>query len=216
MAIDLKKYRRSVHSHRPGQRKRAPILFSVSIIAVTAALLLLVAREPQGHSFEMTTDVTTTRNLIEIAEKTTSLPFPVHIDGAVKKPGVYSFKGGAILAEAIQEAGGFTALADTSQVNLAMLLDPHIKVYIPEKGEEMSFLPGSFTEHPADGKIDINRASQAELETLPGIGQAMASAIISYREQHGVFNATEDLMLVPGIKEGRFSQIEDRVYVSGP
>jgi competence protein ComEA len=216
MAIDFKRYRRSVHSQRPGQRKRAPILFAVSIIAVTATLLLLVAREPQGHSFEMTTDVTATQNAIEITEKTDFVLFPVHIDGAVKSPGVYSFKEGAILAEAIQEAGGLTAVADTSQVNLAMLLSPHIKVYIPEKGEEMPFLPGSFTEHPADGKIDINRASQAELETLPGIGQAMASAIISYREQHGAFNDTEDLMRVPGIKEGRFSQIESLITVGAP
>jgi len=216
MAIDFKRYRRSVHSQRPGQRKRAPILFAVSIIAVTATLLLLVAREPQGHSFEMTTDVTATQSPTEITEKMDFVLFPVHIDGAVKSPGVYSFKEGAILAEAIQEAGGLTAVADTSQVNLAMLLSPHIKVYIPEKGEEMPFLPGSFTEHPADGKIDINRASQAELETLPGIGQAMASAIISYREQHGAFNDTEDLMLVPGIKEGRFSQIESLITVGAP
>ncbi|NLV83014.1 MAG: helix-hairpin-helix domain-containing protein, partial [Spirochaetales bacterium] len=50
----------------------------------------------------------------------------------------------------------------------------------------------------------------------PGIGQAMASAIISYREQHGAFNATEDLMLVPGIKEGRFSQIESLITVGAP
>ena len=216
MAIDFKRYRRSVHSQRPGQRKRAPILFAVSIIAVTATLLLLVAREPQGHSFEMTTDVTATQSPTEITEKMDFVLFPVHIDGAVKSPGVYSFKEGAILAEAIREAGGLTAVADTSQVNLAMLLSPHIKVYIPEKGEEMPFLPGSFTEHPADGKIDINRASQAELETLPGIGQAMASAIISYREQHGAFNDTEDLMLVPGIKEGRFSQIESLITVGAP
>lgn len=216
MAGDQKNHRRISQAHRSGRPKPAPILFAVLIIVVTAALLLFIAREPRGESFEIETEATSSESHTMDSEVNRSSDYPVHIDGAVLTPGVYRFFEGAILAEAVQEAGGFTALADTAQVNLAMLLKPHMKVYIPEKGEAIPPLQAAYEGEDSDGKIDLNRATSSELETLPGVGQVTAQAIISYRDQHGPFNAIEDLMLVPGIKEGRFAQLKDGVCVTGP
>ena len=89
-------------------------------------------------------------------------------------------------------------------------------MYIPEKGEAIPPLQVAYEGEDSDGKIDLNRATSSELETLPGVGQVTAQAIISYRDQHGPFSAIEDLMLVPGIKEGRFAQLKDGVCVTGP
>ena len=65
----------------------------------------------------------------------------------------------------------------------------------------------------ADGKVNLNTADAAALQTLTGIGESKASAILAYREEHGRFNSIEDIMNVPGIKESTFSKIKDKIAV---
>lgn len=66
-----------------------------------------------------------------------------------------------------------------------------------------------------EGKININTAGKEDLKTLPGIGDAKADSIISYREMNGGFQAIEDLMNVEGIKDGVFNKIKDKITVTG-
>ena len=146
---------------------------------------------------------------------TTPATFPVHLAGAVARPGVYYVTEGTILDTVLREAGGFSIVADTTKVNLAMSLAAHQYVYVPELGEETVPTPVS----PIGGesraastepdKVNINTADEAELTKLSGVGPSTAQKIIAYREANGPFQALEDLMNVPGIKEGRFAGLKD-------
>ncbi|NLA95434.1 MAG: ComEA family DNA-binding protein [Clostridiaceae bacterium] len=201
-----------VAGRRSGRPRRAPLLFFWVLITLSAALLILIARRPAGKAVvvipkETETDVTKTPTLAL---------FPVHVDGAVTRPGLYYFEEDSILGDAIAKAGGFTLQADQSAINLAMLLQAHMKIYVPREGEEATGISLDGIMMGAEVKVDLNRATRQELETLPGVGEATAEAIIAYREEHGPFADIEELMQVPGIKEGRFSKLKDRIRVTKP
>lgn len=134
----------------------------------------------------------------------------VDVKGEVLQPGVYSLPEGARLADAIELAGGTTSAASTRYLNLAQKVFDGMMVYIPNQEEAIQ---GDKTEGEGatGGKININYASQQELEKLPGIGPSKAQAIIRYREQHGLFQSLEDLQKVPGIGKSTFSQLESYI-----
>ena len=147
----------------------------------------------------------------------------VHICGAVVKPGVYLLPADARLEEAVKAAGGFTPEAAANYENLAARLRDGEKVWIP-KLEEVGDDPygaeirqqksdAAEPESPSaiSGKVNINTADQAALMTLPGIGESKAAAILNYRREHGPFSSPEAIMQVPGIKEGAFQKIKDRI-----
>lgn len=148
----------------------------------------------------------------------------VHICGEVAEPGVYELSGKSRIYEAVEAAGGFTAAADESYVNLAQPLEDGMKIRIPAVGEEMPETgnaagAGDGEDNGAgmaDGLVDINRASRQELCTLPGIGESRADSIIAYREQNGAFTCIEDIMKVDGIKEGMFAKMKDKISVKNP
>ena len=138
----------------------------------------------------------------------------VHVSGAVNRRGVVTLPVGARVGDAITAAGGATTDADLDRLNLARLLADGEQVHVPAEGEEVP--P---TDDPvgagvgADGRVDLNRASQEELETLPGIGPAKAAAIIEHRTSVGPFEVPGDLRAVPGIGERTFQQLADLVTV---
>ena len=133
--------------------------------------------------------------------------FPVHVAGAVSEPGVYFFKRGDIADDAVVAAGGLTAEADAGRLNLAAVLEPHGHLYIPSV-DEAGALPFQVEVAADVTGVSINTATVEELKTLPGIGETKALAIIRYREEHGPFTRLEDLMNVPGIKQGSFANLE--------
>lgn len=141
----------------------------------------------------------------------------VHVCGAVKAPGVYELSGEARVYEAIALAGGMKDEAAAEALNQAERITDGERIYIPTKEElEKGIVDGAKpnvtgTDVKDEGKININTADKEELKTLPGIGDAKADSIISYREANGPFGAIEDLMNVEGIKEGVFHKIEDKI-----
>ena len=201
-----------VSDRRSGRSKRAPLFFFFVLITLSAALLILIARRPAGKPVV----VMPVETEIPVTKSPAPVLFPVHVDGAVTRPGLYYFAEGSILGDAIAKAGGFTPLADQSAINLAMLLQAHMKIYVPREGEEARGLSLEGIMQGTETKLDLNRATRQELETLPGVGEATAEAIIAYREENGPFADIEELMQVPGIKEGRFSKLKDRIRVTGP
>ncbi len=205
--------RRQLAPIRPGRPKGAPVLLFLFLIVLSAALISLLARRPAGKALVLTGEESLP--LSTAPPPTSASLFPVHIDGAVVNPGIYYVQEGAILGEALEEAGGITEEADPCAVNLALRLQPHMKVYLPRAGELPPLLGEGVSQGP-DARVDINRATREELESLPGVGEATSAAIIAHREEEGPFGTIEDLMLVPGIKEGRFARLKDRIYVSGP
>jgi competence protein ComEA len=138
----------------------------------------------------------------------------VHVAGAVIEPGVYELAGGARVRDAIDAAGGSTATADANALNLAALVADGVKVYVPAVGEDV---PPSLTaplavgtDVPA-GPIDVNVADVDELESLPGVGPATASAIVTERDRNGPFLGVDDLERVPGIGPAKLEAIRDLV-----
>ncbi len=132
----------------------------------------------------------------------------VHVCGAVRDPGVVALPAGSRGEDAVLEAGGFGENAAEAAVNLAERLEDGMQLYIPTKEEAEN------GRNPEDsGLVDINRADAALLCTLPGIGEARADAIIAYRESNGAFQSPEDIMQVPGIKEGAYEKLKDKITV---
>ena len=134
----------------------------------------------------------------------------VYVCGAVAEPGVYFFSTGARVADALSAAGGPEDDACPEQLNLAQPVSDGQKIYVPREDETV--FPD--TGNSADtGLVNINTATEAELVTLPGIGESRARDIIAYRNDSGGFGAVEDIMNVSGIKEASFEKIKDYICV---
>lgn len=146
----------------------------------------------------------------------------IHITGEVEEGGVIELEKGARISDAIEEAGGTTEEADLSNVNLAYSLSDGQKIKIPnineenketiveEKAGEDIIIEGNKSE---EEKININKATQTEIETLPGIGPSTALKIINYKKEHGKFNNIEEIKNVPGIGESKFENIKEYICV---
>ncbi len=130
----------------------------------------------------------------------------VYVCGEVACPGVYELAAGSRVKDAISMAGGLSLGADPAAVNQAQKLKDQEKIVVPAKNNP-SGTPAS------GGLMNINTATRDQLLTLPGIGEAKAAAIISYREAHGGFQSVEELQKIEGIKSGVFNKIKDSVSV---
>lgn len=151
----------------------------------------------------------------------------VHIAGAVNSPGVVRLKEGGRIEDAINLAGGLKENADISKVNLAFILEDGVKIIIPEKEDEINEDLKIINEDAGDNivlKVDsnssdntalvnINKATQEELEQLSGVGPSLASKIIEYRKNNGKFSDIEDIKSVSGIGESKFESIKDSICV---
>lgn len=146
----------------------------------------------------------------------------VHITGEVNYSGVVILKAGDRVVDAIEAAGGETAEADLNKLNLAYILNDGEKIYIPNKNqtsENEEYITSGIgegitnTNNGATSKININSATAEELTQLPGVGEATANKIISYRQENGKFQNIEDLKNVPGIGNSKFENIKELISV---
>ena len=144
----------------------------------------------------------------------------IHITGEVEEGGVIELEKGARISDAIEEAGGITEEADLSNVNLAYSLSDGQKVKIPninEKNKEVIIEEEAgeniiIEENKSKAeKVNINKATQTEIETLPGIGPSTALKIINYRKEHGKFEHIEDIKNVSGIGDSKFENIKEYI-----
>lgn len=145
----------------------------------------------------------------------TPAPLTVQISGAVQQPGLYTLPPGSIVDDALTTAG-LSADADLSAINRAAPLLNGAWIIVPAVGEAPP--PADTTEGmviPDGTLININTATAAQLETLPGIGPGKAEAIIAHRNEHGPFATIEDIMLVSGIGETTFASIQPHI-TAGP
>lgn len=140
----------------------------------------------------------------------------VDVKGAVKNPGVYLCDSNARVQDVIDQAGGTVKGANLDVVNLSQKLVDEMVIYIPKVGEEIVQANGINNEAggnrgEGDSLVSLNHATQADLETLPGIGPKKASSILSYRETNGGFQSIEELKEVDGIGEKTFEQLKSLV-----
>ncbi|MBF0779194.1 helix-hairpin-helix domain-containing protein [Streptococcus cuniculi] len=143
----------------------------------------------------------------------------VDIKGAVKKPGIYHLPAGSRIHDAVEAAGGLTEAADSKSVNLAQKLSDEGVVYVATKEEAVSIIP-SVSSAPASGDkgetiglVNVNTATEVELQTISGIGAKRAADIIAYRESKGRFQSVDDLKNVPGIGSKSLENIRPYVTV---
>lgn len=151
----------------------------------------------------------------------------VYITGAVKNQGVYEVEEQSRIADVIKIAGGITESASIEDINLAYIVEDGIKICIPNKGENItndntetyitkennSLENQEKSSNPKSNKININTATQTELEKLPGIGPATALKIIEYRKENGKFKEIGDIKDVKGIGDNKFLKIKEYIKV---
>ena len=133
----------------------------------------------------------------------TTTPTPelkVHVSGAVARPGVYTMAEGDRVEDALDAAGGLTGAANPSCLNLAQRVSDEARYHVVAEDEPCPTAPAAFAGGPdSDGRIDLNTATADELESLPGIGEVKAQAIVDYRELNGPFKSIKDVLEVSGI-----------------
>ncbi|MBQ9003387.1 MAG: ComEA family DNA-binding protein [Eggerthellaceae bacterium] len=150
-------------------------------------------------------------------------PVFVHVSGEVSNPGLVELEAGSRVADAVNAAGGFTQDAETSSVNLARILSDGEQVTIARHVDQPEVqvsagqvsgqaVPGS-SAGAASGLVNINTASEAELVSLPGIGEATAAKIVSDRQANGAFKTIEDLKRVSGIGDKKFESLSALICV---
>lgn len=210
-------------------KKKVLIIGAICVVVVVGGILYYFAQNMGDEEYIDFESLETNVEMIvqnEIVEET--MQIVVHISGNIVNPGVISLEEGSRLIDAINKAGGLTAEADISKVNLAYVLEDAQKIYIPSKNEEEE------KEYVSDGSgdagivtdtsgkvestqeklmININTASQAEFEKLPGIGSSIAIRIVNYRKENGKFNTIEDIKNVSGIGEAKFNNIKNYICI---
>lgn len=134
----------------------------------------------------------------------------VYVTGAVRQPGrMVTLAAGSRVSDAIDAAGGLAGDADAQALNLSARLNDGDLVHVPSALDDN--LPTPTPNHPP--LIHINDASAEELVTLPGIGPALAQAIIEHRTRYGPFKQFEDLDAVPGLGPAKLEAIREQVII---
>ncbi len=153
-------------------------------------------------------------------------PIVVDVVGAVRRNGVVRLRAGARVVDAIDAAGGAAAGADLTRLNLAAVLDDGARVAVPLLGAPTPAVDpvavsgsappasgGPAGTPSADAPVDLNTANATQLEALPGVGPATATAIITDRTEHGPFRSVDDLGRVRGIGDAKLEQLRKLVKV---
>lgn len=155
----------------------------------------------------------------------------VHISGAVNKEGMVELKINSRISDAIDKAEGVREDASIEDINLAYKLEDGMKIHIPTKQEKeenkkeektyittesgIETIQEKNTEEvkTKNNKVNINTATQTQLETLPGIGPSTAIKILEYRKEKGKFKKIEELKEVSGIGEAKFNKVKELISI---
>lgn len=137
----------------------------------------------------------------------------VDVAGWVRRPGVYEFAEGARVIDAIDAAGGARPGAVLSSLNLAAPLVDGTQVLVPKQSQSAPTTETGTGTSGATGLVNVNSATNAELETLPGIGEVIAQAIVDHRTENGPFTSVEQLVDVSGIGDATLENIRELVTV---
>lgn len=206
------------------------VIVIIVVLLLTGLFCYFRFREPENVDVFQPEDGIVTNESTNTVEEVEEEMIIVHVSGEVKEPGIVKLKEGERIADAIEKAGGATDDADLSKLNLAYVLEDGVKVRIPKKNEgenageyvseesgEEVIQEGSIeaeeSTQTTSKVVNINKANQEELMTLPGIGESTAQKIIDYRKENGKFQTIEDIKNVSGIGDSKFNQIKSLIKV---
>ena len=214
--------------------KKQKIIFFIILSIMVIFIIYYIYSTLYKDEFSFNTSNFIDNNLVEtniedkniFSETYTDNSIIVYICGAVKENKVITLKEDSRISDAIDAVGGLTEDADLTNINLAYILEDGEKIYIPKKGEELqneastassTAQTSSYSNYSAtstkSNKININKATQTELETIPGVGPSTALKIIEYREQNGKFKSIEDIKNVSGIGDAKYEKMKDYITV---
>ncbi|HEL2552450.1 TPA: helix-hairpin-helix domain-containing protein [Streptococcus suis] len=168
--------------------------------------------EQTSSSQEQVEEVST-----EVSEEPSQLV--IDVKGAVVKPGLYTLEADARVNDAVEAAGGLTSQADPKSINLAQKLSDEAVVYVASKDENISVVASTTAssamsqEEKSTSLVNLNTATEADLQTISGIGAKRAADIIAYREANGGFKSVDDLNNVSGIGDKTMESIRPYVTV---
>jgi competence protein ComEA len=195
------------------------LLIGVLIGLLAAGGILLIARPARGIPITLIPAPTLTPTGLP-KPTATPLPIQVLIKGQINLPGIYNCDKEARLYDLIELAGGLTEDADIDRVNNVFILRDGDYFYIPSIGEN---IPDTARNAPGNNPLDdasyidyplnLNTATQAELESLPGIGPTKAIDIITYRDQVGAFRTVDELLNIAGIGPSTLDAIREYLVV---
>lgn len=208
--------------------KMQKIVLSIVAFFVVVVVIVFTMKISQEAQMEMTEQ----ENLLEetnvLYQENEEKRIVVHVAGFVENPGIVKLKEGSRIADAIEAAGGELLDADLSNVNLAYMLEDGQKLYIPgiseqKEGEENlgyitkesgnNIVVNEKKEEGGSGLVNLNTASQTELEQIPGIGPSTALKIIEYRKENGEFKSIEDIKNVKGIGDSKYENMKNHITV---
>lgn len=205
------------------------ILLLISITVIVTGIIIYIYNSNKVDNSELNDEIlinnNSTNNTIENISDEKNMII-IHITGAVKTPGIVKLEEGSRIEDAINKAGGLTEDADISKVNLAYILEDGIKIIIPSKTDIGDFQEENILSNDSgEGIIDnietsskssslnINKATEQDLQNLPGIGPSLAAKIIAYRDENGKFTTVEDIKNVNGIGDSKYENIKDYICV---
>ena len=183
------------------------IVFFVVIAFALAGVVLIQVLQPRPEPIHLTTSTPPATP----AATPTPRPLRVYVSGAVHHPDVYTLPPDSIVKDAMLAAGGPAGDADLDRINLAASVADGQQIYVPRQGEGDLPLQPLSGQRSSDFRVNINTADAAALETLPGIGPALAQRILDYRQAHGPFLRVEDIMEVSGIGKATFEKLSDQI-----
>ncbi len=211
-------------------KKQKVIVLVIAIVVAIGMIYFIYNKNQITDDVNLENDILVSENVAKEKSSNTTEENEViiHITGSVKNPGIVRLKEGSRIEDAIEAAGGLTENADISKVNLAYVVDDGTKIKIPSSqeedigdeeiidsgsGENIIIEENTTSSNKSSQTININKATEAELQTLPGIGASLASRIIEYRSQNGKFGSIEEIKNVNGIGDSKFENIKDLISV---
>ncbi|WP_313541749.1 helix-hairpin-helix domain-containing protein [Leifsonia aquatica] len=217
------RHRAEASDVEPGARRRLRLGVGAAIVLLLGVFVVaILASAFSGQGSDVEVPASRTTSVASGAEVTSAQPDDgggelfVHVSGAVVSPGLVTLAAGARVVDAIAAAGGLAPDGDPAGVNLARLVSDGEQLVVPKEGEVPPAAPtgsGGGSGAAGTGLVNINTAGQAELETLPRIGPALAQRILDWRAANGRFGAPTDLLKVAGIGDKVFDGLKDRVSV---
>ncbi len=196
-----------------------PLHLSAVLVAIALVLFVLswwvIRSGPRGEAIPTPSSAVSPVAVQSVAPTATASPAEVVVDvaGKVRRPGVYHLPLGSRVIDALEAAGGARPHIDLTQVNLARLLTDGEQILLLRSSARATPSSAGTGTGPSGGLININRADQSLLETLPGVGPVTAAAIVTWREQNGRFSSIEGLVDVSGIGDATLERLRPYITV---
>ncbi len=184
----------------------------VVILGLLGARIIFKDKEPEMADLRSLPEVVAVED-DAVEEEIRPKVIMVHISGQVYHPGIFELIQGDRVVDAVELAGGLTKQADLDRINLAKKLADEDKIYVPAIDEAVATGIEAISSNGGSGLLNINSCTQADLESLPGIGEVIAGRVVEYRQKNR-FNKPEDIMKVSGIGDAKFEQIKDLITVN--